>query len=78
LEKHIADYARAIEDGNWGRRSLFHKDLCDHLGIGHSELRPFEGHNSIEPHWHISRARAAKTIRNAIDELREKSEKRGD
>jgi hypothetical protein len=76
LERHIADYAQALEDADWGRRMLFHKDLCEHLGVAHSEFQPFEGHSYVEPHWHIPRARAAKTIRDAIDKLKkEKGQK---
>ncbi|MBM3158084.1 MAG: hypothetical protein FJ004_12505 [Chloroflexi bacterium] len=76
LERHIADYAQAIEDGDWGKRSMYHKDLCDHLGVGHSEFRPFEGHNSIEPHWHIPRARAARAIREALDRFMAEKKRR--
>ena len=73
LEKHIAEYAKAIEDMDWGRRSLFHRELCEHLGIAHDELRPFESFSFGAGYSHTpSRAEAAMLIRAAIDKLKER------
>lgn len=73
LEKHIADYAAAIEDQDGAGRSEAHKALCEHLGIPHDTFKPFE--DADRKLWFTSyahsipRAEAARIIRKTIDKL---------